>query len=285
MNQDQKTPDSSLKTRIRSALVLAPVVLVILWFGGFGFTLMMAAACAIGIHEWSRMVLSQEQAKAKGIEYLAGAAGALAVLVTGMVYSAVVSLWLLLAMCFLVFAYNFSQGGGSLRRLLLGVIYIGFSVSVMVWLRNGTVDGLYHTMTLLLIVWASDSFAYFSGRAIGGPKLAPTISPKKTWAGFWGSSLGAGLVAGGMACPWLVDILGVTPLGGMSFIGYFVMGFILAMFGQVGDLFISLIKRHYGVKDTGNIIPGHGGILDRIDALLLVALVFGAVAAATGIQG
>ena len=148
---------------------------------------------------------------------------------------------------------------------------------MMIWLRNGTAYGFYNMLTLLLLVWSSDSFAYFTGRAIGGPKLAPKISPKKTWAGFWGSSVGAGVVLAGLACPWVLAQFDIETIGHLSWAGYAALGFVLAMAGQAGDLFISIFKRHYGVKDTGSLIPGHGGILDRIDALLLVALLFGAI--------
>jgi phosphatidate cytidylyltransferase len=168
--------------------------------------------------------------------------------------------------------------GKEYRILLMifGLFYIGLSTGAMIWLRMSP-EGFYNTLTLLLIVWASDISAYFSGKAIGGPKLAPAISPKKTWAGFIGSSVGAGIVAGGLACPALLAKFGLTTIGHMSPPMYGAMGFMLAMFGQVGDLFISIFKRRYGVKDTGTIIPGHGGVLDRIDALLLVSIVFGLI--------
>ena len=159
--------------------------------------------------------------------------------------------------------------------ILFGIVYIGFSMGMMVWLRNFSDYGLYNMLTLLLIVWASDIFAYFTGKTIGGLKLAPKISPKKTWAGFIGSSIGAGIVATGLTCPLALEKWDVVTIGQMSWMGYAMMGFILAMFGQMGDLFISFIKRRYKVKDTGTLIPGHGGILDRIDALLLVTLLFG----------
>ncbi len=161
--------------------------------------------------------------------------------------------------------------------MLFGVAYIGLATGLMIWLRN-VPGGLYHVLTLLLIVWASDISAYFSGKAIGGPKLAPMISPKKTWAGFFGSSLGSGIVAALLACFCVQETFHVSTIGNLSWQSYALMGFVLAMIGQAGDLFISMFKRHYGVKDTGTLIPGHGGILDRIDALLLVAIAFGTLA-------
>lgn len=280
---DVKPPAGGLKERAKGALMFAPVVLLLIWWGGAPFTWLMGAAAAIGGFEWARMVLTGKDNAPKGMAYVAAGAAALPVMVSGMMYSPLIAFWFLLALCFLLFAYNFSQSGPSAKLTIVGVIYISFAISIMVWLR-GAENGLYHFCTLLFIVWASDIAAYFTGRTLGGPKLAPVISPKKTWSGFFGSSVGAGLVAAGMAGPWLTVQLGVAggTIGGMGEGGYFVMGFVLAMFGQMGDLIISIFKRHFGVKDTGALIPGHGGILDRIDALLLVALVFGSLKVLAG---
>ncbi len=220
--------DSGLKTRIHGAAMFGFIVLGALYLGGVAFILLMGAATAIGISEWTKMIKAEEKYR--------------------------------------------------LSFLFLGICYIAASCAVMIWLRVGTAYGLYNMLTLLLIVWASDISAYFSGRAIGGPKLAPKVSPKKTWAGFIGSSVGAGLVAGGLACPATLAKFHAETIGHFSPYTYALMGFALAMCGQAGDLLISFFKRRSGIKDTGTIIPGHGGVLDRIDALLLVALIFGLIA-------
>lgn len=276
--------DSSLKLRIKSALIFVPAVLLVLWAGSYPFAVMMAAGAVVAAFEWSRMVLTGKHPPRLLTRLAAGSCG-LAVLFCGLltdnlgyVKNPVLGFWFLLALCFPIYAYNFTHKGPKLRQLVFGLLYIGFSMNVMVWLRNGSPDGLYHMLTLMFIVWASDTCAYFSGKAIGGPKLAPRISPKKTWAGFLGSSIGAGFVAAGLASSWVLTTFNVHTIGDMGQAAYFALGFVLAMFGQAGDLFISIFKRFYGVKDTGTLIPGHGGILDRIDALLLVALLFGIVA-------
>lgn len=267
-----ETPNSSLRTRAISGAILAAIALTLIYFGGKGYGLMMTLAAAVGSFEWVRMVTTGQQYP-KGIAYISGVAGFFGAAAAGMAGNPAISLWFVFALCFLIYAYNFSQKGPSVKIPVAGVIYVTFACGAMIWLRN-VPDGLFHTLTLMLIVWGSDVSAYFTGKTIGGPKLAPSISPKKTWAGFIGSSCGAGLLAASLACPWMVAKLGVVTIGGMGSVGYFVMGFILAMAGQAGDLLISTFKRHYGVKDTGALIPGHGGILDRIDALLFVALFF-----------
>lgn len=283
MNMTAPKIDSSLKTRLRSVLIFAPIVLIVIYAGGPAFTVMMAIGAGIGAWEWARMV-THNLHPPRHLAHAAGVATGVATATAGMVDSPLPSFCFLLALCFLVFCYNFSKKGPNAGLLIFGLVYIGFSMIMMIWLRNahGNPQGLFHMITLLFIVWASDSCAYFTGRTFGGPKLAPKISPKKTWSGFLGSSVGAGLVAAMLACPALLEKFSLNTIGNWGWIGYFFLGFVLAMFGQAGDLFISIFKRKFGVKDTGTLIPGHGGILDRIDALLLVALLFGALAGIVG---
>ena len=146
------------------------------------------------------------------------------------------------------------------RRLLLasGVLYVGLAIVALIWLRGwpGT-DGRTAVFFLVLVVWGSDIGAYVAGRLIGGPKLAPALSPAKTWSG----------AAGGLVAAMLVGeaVAGHVTLGTAVFAG------LLAIVCQAGDLLESAIKRHVGVKDSGRLIPGHGGLLDRLDGLLAAA--------------
>ena len=114
---------------------------------------------------------------------------------------------------------------------------------------------------LMLVTWATDIFAYFAGRAIGGPKLAPRISPNKTWAGLIGGMAGAAVV--GAVAAWLFELDPIFTFAGA----------LMGLVAQLGDLYESRVKRRLGVKDSGTILPGHGGVLDRLDGLLPVVLV------------
>lgn len=261
---------SGLKARILSGIIMGVVALYVLYTGGFIFVLVAALAAALATYEWGRMVLSLATMR-PWVLPLASLLSAICVFLTAIAGNPASAFWIIL---FCAIGAYVSSGLRSFR-LAFGFVYITTSIGIMAWIRMMPENGFYHVLTLLLIVWASDICAYFTGRHFGGPKLAPTISPKKTWSGFLGSSVGAGIAAGFLATPWASSVLHGTPMGGFGVTGYALIGFIFAMIGQVGDLFISLIKRHYGVKDTGTLIPGHGGILDRIDALLLVTLFFG----------
>jgi phosphatidate cytidylyltransferase len=139
----------------------------------------------------------------------------------------------------------------------VGILYLALVAFSLIYLRS-----LGHVLVLWLFccVWATDIFAFFAGILIGGPKLAPKISPKKTWSGLLGGVMGACLVSYAFQCA-----------------GYGVFGLsiavIIAITSQIGDLLESMAKRHFGVKDSGSLIPGHGGILDRIDGLMLASLI------------
>jgi phosphatidate cytidylyltransferase len=158
------------------------------------------------------------------------------------------------------------QDGGKALWRYIGVLYAALPVLALVVLRNDQHFGLLAIIFLMLIVWAADIFAYFAGRIIGGPKLAPRLSPKKTWAGLFGA------VAGAMALAFLVSRSGLDVAQQLKPLPLMVLAGVLAIVEQAGDIFESAFKRHYGVKDSGTLIPGHGGVMDRLDGLIFVAV-------------
>jgi phosphatidate cytidylyltransferase len=147
-------------------------------------------------------------------------------------------------------------------ELAFGLPYLGLAAVALPWLRADPEVGLRNTLFVLAIVWASDIGAYMVGRLVGGPKLAPKISPGKTWSGAIGGLISA--VLGGTAVAACVS-------PEISAFHVIAPGIVLGVISQAGDLLESALKRHFGVKDSGRIIPGHGGLLDRLDALLAVA--------------
>lgn len=157
--------------------------------------------------------------------------------------------------------------------LSAGYLYILIAASAMIFLRLKNENGFALTLLVFGMIWATDICAYFSGKAIGGPKMAPKISPNKTWAGMIGGMAGAA----GVAVLFTLDAYRPAALEDWSLLCMIILGACFAVIGQAGDLLVSAMKRKYGVKDTGQLIPGHGGVLDRIDALLLAAPVFAAI--------
>ena len=169
----------------------------------------------------------------------------------------------------------------SITYLLLGTLYFTISFSEFVYLRNFIENGIYLTLLCLFMIWASDTGAYIFGKKIGGPLMTPTISPKKTWAGMAGAVIGSALIftVGLYAAPSLNNLIPNTLSVSFTELPLIMLaGAIMGYVGQVGDLLISSLKRRAHAKDSGHLIPGHGGILDRIDSLLLVIPVFVIVA-------
>jgi phosphatidate cytidylyltransferase len=168
---------------------------------------------------------------------------------------------------------------GLTRRLIvpLGLPYVGLCAVAMIWLRADPTTGRANLMVLLLLIWASDIGAYLVGRTLGGPLLAPSISPGKTWSGAVGGLAAAvvvGVVSAGLLQP------SGTPPPSFGRVACLAAG--LGIIAQAGDLLESRIKRHFGVKDSGHLIPGHGGLLDRLDAVLTAAPVAAVLALVAG---
>ena len=147
--------------------------------------------------------------------------------------------------------------------LVSGILYAGSLFAAPVILRSDPAFGLLAIVLLFAIVWSTDIFGYFAGRAIGGPKLMPAVSPKKTWSGAIAGTLGAMIVAVRVAK--LFGSFSTTAIAGVALL--------LSVCGQAGDLFESWVKRKFGVKDSSQLIPGHGGVMDRLDGFWAAAVV------------
>ncbi len=149
--------------------------------------------------------------------------------------------------------------------MVFGMVYIAISFSSFIFLRFGFEQGAWITLVVMLSVWSSDIMAYVFGKTFKGPRMCPQISPNKTWAGLGGSVFGFASV--------LTVAMLYIPLGLHAVPVYVLLpiGAFLGIAAQGGDLLVSRLKRQAGIKDTGQLIPGHGGLLDRIDALLLIA--------------
>ena len=245
----------NLKTRVIAAMVLAPLVLALTWAGVVPFVLLVAGLAMLMAHEWAGIVHDGD-ARQFILLAVAGVAGAVAIAMplplAGLI---VASVWVA---SILLTAWDMR---GFTRWHVLGVPYLALPAFALVMLRAQPACGFAVIVFLFLAVWLADTLAYFAGKSIGGPKFAPRISPNKTWAGFGGAVAGgalAGVLAG------LIFGYRVWPL--------IVLGALLGGWEQIGDLFESAAKRRFGVKDSGAIIPGHGGILDRVDGLVAAAV-------------
>jgi phosphatidate cytidylyltransferase len=265
-----------LLTRVVTGVVLVAVALFAVWQGGLVFAALAAAAGLLMFAEWAVMHRLGRGVRLAGLAVI----GAVVLAMTlGLVLPGEAVMTLAAAAVVLgMFAGQFGAWDGNHDgkpvlagrpragvNAALGLLYCGLPVLALVWMR-GRALGLEAVIFLMLCVWAADICAYFAGRAIGGPKLAPAISPNKTWAGAIGGIVGAMLVAGGAAMAWLSAMQGSKAWLFVALAGGF------AALSVLGDLFESWLKRRAGVKDSGHLLPGHGGVLDRLDGLVPVAI-------------
>lgn len=260
---------SNLQLRVVSAVVLIALALAATWAGGLWFRLLAAAIGAAVFYEWSAMA-----AGAASLRHRIGT-GVLAAVPLALVvadFPASTVFLAILAAALLTIGIALIQGQGG--RLGLALAYATAPAAALAFLRGDGQAGLMAILFLFAVVWATDIAAYFVGRAVGGRKLAPSISPGKTVSGAVGGAA-AGLLAGGA----------VAAAAGAAAAGVAAMALLalaLSVVSQAGDLFESAVKRRFGFKDSGRLIPGHGGVMDRVDALVAAALALYLVGAVAG---
>jgi phosphatidate cytidylyltransferase len=260
-------PLADLGPRLLSAVALMPVAIAAAVAGGPWLAGATGAAVVIMSYEWARMSAPQAVGRAVAVT-LAASFGA--VILTGWRSMDVAAVWIA-ACAAAAFLVRVRPGVGPFSaraEALFGVVYIAAPPAAFLWLRAHPDGGAVFVLGLFAVIWSADVAAYFGGRLIGGPKFLPRISPNKTWAGVC-----AGFVAGAAAGVALGAVLG-SSLGPWA-----LAGLALAAAGLVGDLLESAIKRRFGVKDASRIIPGHGGMLDRLDGLITATVLAAAMVA------
>jgi phosphatidate cytidylyltransferase len=249
-----------LRLRVASALVLAPLPLMAIWFGGVWLALLTAAAGAIMAWEWGRLCRGATARRGRaGIgerALVAIVVAAISVAALGAVRPAII---VAILGGGVVFWIGRSSAEGEPVWTALGALWVALPCIGLLWLARAG-GGRLTLLWLFAVVWATDIGAYAAGRAIGGPRLAPRWSPRKTWAG----------VAGGMLCAALIGAVTAIAVDRSQALPLVMISASLAIVAQFGDLAESLAKRRFGVKDSSSLIPGHGGLLDRLDGLLAV---------------
>ncbi|WP_424631193.1 phosphatidate cytidylyltransferase [Bradyrhizobium sp. SYSU BS000235] len=256
------TPDvprgaSNLFMRVVAALVLAPLTIAIAWLGGWLWLLLVMAAAALLYFEWLMIVGASRNwpVVGVGVAALVAAGLLLALGKPGLMLAAFAVGVVLVALLAQEQRWWTSSGFAYAAAALVAAVLVRFDPGM----------GFVALMFVLLVVWVTDIGGYFAGRGIGGPKLWPRVSPKKTWAGAIGGLVLSLIIAAAFA---LLGFGRMFPL--------LMLGAVLSVVSQLGDLFESAIKRRFGVKDSSQIIPGHGGLLDRLDGFV-AAIVFAAL--------
>lgn len=263
-----RTLRSDLGPRLASALVLIPAALLATMAGGAVFAAMLAVVGCLVALEWSRMVAADG---GRGLFALLGLTAVLTA-AAGWLEGAGAQI-LVLAGAFLTAAVASDLMGAVARPwAVAGVAYVGLPLVAMSLLRFSVEHGVAAIMWLFVLVWAGDAAAFVAGRAIGGPRLAPVVSPGKTWAG----------AVAGLAAATAVGWIAALAIGNTSPELLAAFSLALGAAAVAGDLFESAVKRRFGVKDSGGLIPGHGGAMDRVDSLIAASLVAAVVGGLRG---
>jgi phosphatidate cytidylyltransferase len=260
---------SNLALRVVSSLVLAPLAIVTAYFGGVVFTLFWTAAALVVFWEWQTLVCGHDRNSVLAIG--AAALVGTAVMLFGGLNGTALALTVL-------GAFGAAGLASRARRAWCagGLFYAAALLIAPVILRHDAALGFAAILFVFAVVWLSDIAAYFAGRAIGGPKLMPSVSPNKTWSGAIG-----GTVTGALGGVLVARYFGLGNLAAVAAVAV-----VLSLASQAGDLMESAIKRRFNTKDASNIIPGHGGLMDRLDgfvtavvAAVLIGIAHGGVTA------
>jgi phosphatidate cytidylyltransferase len=253
-----KSPGGAdLRQRVLSAIVLIIVVLALTWAGGFAYRLLACVIASAVFAEWMAMTRRDDNRTHQLM-----LATLLAVILLMLLFDLSIAYLLSAVAVATIAGFIAARVTGHSAWSTAGLLYAALSAVSLAALRAEDAAGFSATIFLFAVVWVTDILAYFVGKAVGGPKLAPSISPGKTWSGAIGGAAG-GAVAGAIAILFLEPVLafGVMVL----------IALLLSVISQIGDLFESSLKRRFKVKDSSRLIPGHGGVMDRVDGLVAAA--------------
>jgi phosphatidate cytidylyltransferase len=258
---------SNLKLRIVSGVALAAIAFALAYAGPLPFALLVLVCALVISWEWGRLV----RGATFDLGFFVHAAAVTAAIVLATAGCAALGV---AALCVAAITLVPLYVGRGARLSALGVFYVGLPAVALLWLRSDPPFGFTAVLFVFAVVWSSDTAAYAAGRSIGGPKLWPRVSPNKTWAGLIGA-LCAGAAAGAVfaalepeAAAWRLILVGIA----------------LALIAQAGDLAESALKRVFNLKDASDLIPGHGGFMDRMDGLVAAAVAAALLALAIDAQ-
>jgi phosphatidate cytidylyltransferase len=256
---------SNLALRVVSSAVLAPLAIIAAYFGGTAFLAFWTVAALVVLWEWDALICAHDKNPVLTIGSVA-IVGACAL--AALDRSGLAILFLALGMM------GVATLASRVRRAWCagGVIYAGTILIAPVLLRHDATLGFAALLFLFAVVWGTDIAAYFVGRAFGGPKLMAQVSPNKTWSGALGGAAAA--VAGGVTVAHFTGIRSLVAVG--------VLALLLSVVSQAGDLFESALKRRFHVKDASNLLPGHGGLMDRLDGFVMAAAAAAVIGVARG---
>ena len=254
------SPFQALTTRLISAAILGTLTLYFSYLSFESFVAICILAGALMVWEWGKLTNNDSALAviipgfAIGISIIAIMTHEIPLLISTLCAAVFLSLWA-------------THYWWRAKWAILGLLYIGLPLLSLIYLRQDEVYGFYAIAYIFLIVWGTDTAAYFVGSTVGGKKLAPHISPNKTWSGSFG----------GLFAAFIISLMFSLSLAINPIILAFV-GVCLSAISQIGDLSESAVKRHFGVKDSGALIPGHGGLLDRLDGVIFASIAAGLIA-------